>query len=156
MKPVTEKIASKHFFRIFLVLLAASSLQNPLWAGSIASNQACSSNCEGITAATIHEPLGTSVDIKTTGAAEAKSPTRLAQSAPVSGSGDAQAATPRSTPSSSDEGPDKALAVANSGSEGGSNPGPRLFLLIGLALIGVRLIVAYRSRKAKNFVTETH
>ena len=147
MKPVIEKTASKQFFRIFLVLLAASSLQSSLWADSMVSNQACSSNCESVTA-----QLGTSGHIRTEGVADATSPTRLAQSAPVSGSGDAHAAMPRSTPSNGDEGPDK----ANSGSEGGSNPGPHLFLLIGFALIGLRLIVAYRSRKAKNLAAETH
>src|SRR4029077_12399681 len=144
--------SSKQFFRIFLVLLAASSLQSSRWADSIVSNQACSSNCEAVTAPTIHEQLATSVDIKTAGAADATSPTRLAQSAPVNSSGEAHAATPRSTPSNGDEGPDK----ANSGSEGGGNPGPHLFLLIGFALIGVRLIVAYRSKKARNLATGTN
>ena len=152
MKPVMVKIASKQFFRIFLILLAASSLQSSLWADSMASNQGCSSNCEAVTAPTIHKQLATSL---TTASTDATNPTGLTQSASVSGGDDAQAATQRSTPSNGEEGADKAL-VANSGSEGGNNPGPRLFLLIGFALIGVRLIVAYRSRKAKNLATGTH
>jgi hypothetical protein len=55
LKPAMEKIAIKQFFRIFLVLLAASSLQKSLWADFVASHQACSSDCEAITATTIHE-----------------------------------------------------------------------------------------------------
>jgi hypothetical protein len=149
------RIVSKQFFRIFLVLLAASSLESSVWAYSRVSNQDCSSNCEAVTAPTIHKQLATSVDIKTAGA-DATNPTSLPQSASVSASGDAHAATLRSTSSNPDEEPNKALAAANSGSEGGSNPGPILFLLIGLSLIGVRLVVSYRSRKARNLAAETH
>ena len=87
LKPAMEKIAIKQFFRIFLVLLAASSLQKSLWADSVASHQACSSDCEAITA---------------------------------------------------------------------TNPGPRLFLLIGPALISVRLIVSYPLKESKNLVAETY
>ena len=54
------------------------------------------------------------------------------------------------------QGPTSAQTLVSTGTEGGSTPGPRSFLLIGLVLIGVRLIISYRSRKVKNLATETH
>jgi hypothetical protein len=69
---------------------------------------------------------------------------------------DVQPAAAGSIPSKTDQGPTSAQALANSATEGGSTPGPRSFLLVGLVLIGVRLIISYRSRKVKNLATETH
>jgi hypothetical protein len=68
----------------------------------------------------------------------------------------AQAAAAGSIPSKTDQGPTSAQALVNPGTEGGSTPGPRSFLLIGLVLIGVRLIISYRSRKVKNLAPGTH
>ena len=58
--------------------------------------------------------------------------------------------------SKTDQGPTSAQTLVSTETEGGSTPGPRSFLLIGLVLIGVRLIISYRSRKVKNLATETH
>src|SRR5262245_5727733 len=69
---------------------------------------------------------------------------------------DVQPAVAGSIPSKTDQGPASAQALVSPGTEGGSTPGPRSFLLIGLVLIGVRLIISYRSRKVKNLATETH
>ena len=69
---------------------------------------------------------------------------------------DVQPAAAGSIPSKTDQGPTSAQALANSATEGGSTPGPRSFLLVGLVLIGVRLIISYRSRKVKNLATGTH
>jgi hypothetical protein len=69
---------------------------------------------------------------------------------------DVQSAAAGSIPSKTDQGPTSAQALANSATEGGSTPGPRSFLLVGLVLIGVRLIISYRSRKVKNLATGTH
>ena len=69
---------------------------------------------------------------------------------------DVQSAAAGSIPSKTDQGPTSAQALVSPGTEGGSTPGPRSFLLIGLVLIGVRLIISYRSRKVKNLATETH
>jgi hypothetical protein len=70
---------------------------------------------------------------------------------------DAQAAAQGGMPSNTSQVPTSAAqALKNPGTEGGSTPGPGFFLLIGLALIGVRLIISYRSRKVKNLATETH
>jgi hypothetical protein len=69
---------------------------------------------------------------------------------------DVQSAAAGSIPSKTDQGATSAQALANSAIEGGSTPGPRSFLLVGLVLIGVRLIISYRSRKVKNLATGTH
>ena len=69
---------------------------------------------------------------------------------------DVQAAAAGSILSKTDQGPNSTQALANSATEGGSTPGPRSFLLVGLVLIGVRLIISYRSRKGKNLATGTH
>ena len=69
---------------------------------------------------------------------------------------DVQFAAAGSIPSKTDQGPSSAQTLVSPGTEGGSTPGPRSFLLIGLVLIGVRLIISYRSRKVKNLATETH
>ena len=69
---------------------------------------------------------------------------------------DVQSAAAGSIPSKTDQGPTSAQALANSATEGGSTPGPRSFLLVGLVLIGARLIISYRSRKVKNLATGTH
>src|SRR5262249_44121437 len=61
---------------------------------------------------------------------------------------DVEPAAGGSIPSKTDQGPTSAQALVS--------PGPRSFLLIGLVLIGVRLIVSYRSKKVKNLATETH
>ncbi len=69
---------------------------------------------------------------------------------------DVEFAAAGSIPSKTDQGPSSAQTLVIPGTEGGSTPGPRSFLLIGLVLIGVRLIISYRSRKVKNLATETH
>src|SRR5262245_34075957 len=69
---------------------------------------------------------------------------------------EAQPAVVASRPSTSDQGAVNAQAIVNPATESSSTPGPRSFLLIGLVLIGARLIIAYRSRKVKNLATETH
>ena len=69
---------------------------------------------------------------------------------------DVQSAAAGSIPSKTDQGPTSAQALANSATEAGSTPGPRSFLLVGLVLIGARLIISYRSRKVKNLATGTH
>ena len=69
---------------------------------------------------------------------------------------DVQPAAAGSIPSRTDQGPTSAQTLVSTGTEGGSTPGPRSFLLLGLVLIGVRLIISCRSRKVKNLATETH
>ena len=69
---------------------------------------------------------------------------------------DVQPAAAGTIPTKTEQGSASAQALANSATEGGNTPGPRSFLLIGLVLIGVRLIISYRSRKVKNLATGTH
>jgi hypothetical protein len=71
------------------------------------------------------------------------------QSADLGSNIDAQAAAPGSMPSNTSQVTTSAQAFKNPGTETGSTPGPSFFLLIGLALIAVRLIISYRSRKGK-------
>jgi hypothetical protein len=78
------------------------------------------------------------------------------QSADLANGVEIQSAAAGTIPSKTDQGPTSAQALVNPGTEGASTPGPRSFLLIGLLLIGVRLIISYRSRKVKNLATGTH
>ena len=78
------------------------------------------------------------------------------QSTDLTNGAEVQAAVVGSRPSTSDQGVANAQTLVNPATESASTPGPRSFLLIGLVLIGVRLIISYRSRKVKNLATETH
>ena len=135
MKAAMARVTHKHFFVIFLGLLSAFSLASSAWPYSVAQNQNCSGNCESherLAAFTHSKPLD--VDAVSFTLAEE---TNVIQAADLSGGISAQ-------------------ALKSPGTEGASTPGTPFFLLIGLALIGVRLIISYRSRKVKNLATETH
>jgi hypothetical protein len=71
-------------------------------------------------------------------------------------SSDVQAATPPNMSSNTNQVPSGAQALRNSVVEGGSNSERRFFFLIGLALIGVRLVISHRSKKMKNSASEAH
>ena len=144
----------KHFFVIFLGLLSAFSLGSSVWPYSVTQNQNCSGNCES------HERLATlphtkTLDLRTASFTSVEG-TSVLQVANVSDVGDVQAATPGGTLSLTDQGVTSAQAHKNPAIEGGSTPGPHVFLLIGLGLIVVRFIISYRSRKVKNLATGTH
>jgi hypothetical protein len=68
----------------------------------------------------------------------------------------AQAATPPNMSSNTDQVPSSAQALKNSGIEAGNAQGPRFFFLIGIALIGARVVISHRFKKMKNLATETH
>jgi hypothetical protein len=82
--------------------------------------------------------------------------TSALQSVDLASGVDVQPAAAGSIPSKTDQRPTSAQALVNPGTEGGNTPGARSFLLIGLVLIGARLIISYRSRKVKNLATGTH
>jgi hypothetical protein len=69
---------------------------------------------------------------------------------------DVQAATPPNTSADTNQVPSSVQALKDSGVEGGNTSRPRSFFLIGLALIGMRLVISHRSKKLKNLATETH
>jgi hypothetical protein len=120
----------------------------------VAQNQNCSGNCESherLAAFTHDKPLNVGAESFTL--AEG---INVIQAADLGGGSDVRAATSESTLSNTGQVPTSAQALNNPGTEGGSTPGPRFFLLIGLALIGVRLVISYRSRKVKNLATGTH
>jgi hypothetical protein len=154
MKAAMARVTHKHFFVIFLGLLSAFSLGSSAWPYSVAQNQNCSGNCES------QEQLAAFTQSKTLDARTASfNPAdRISslQSADLASGADVQAAAAGSIPSNSDQRPTGMQALKNPGTEGGSTPGPRFFLLIGLALIGVRLMISFRSRKMKNLATGTH
>ena len=154
MKAATARVTHKSFFVIFLGLLSAFFLGSTAWPYSVAQNQNCSGNCES------HERLATlphtkTLDLRTASFTSVEG-TSVLQVANVSDVGDAQAATPGGTLSLTDQGVTSAQAHKNPAIEGGSTPGPHVFLLIGLGLIVVRFIISYRSRKVKNLATGTH
>jgi len=153
MKTAMARVTHKNFFVIFLGLLSAFSLLSSAWPYSVAQNQNCSGNCESheLAAFTHNQPL--SVGAESFTLAEG---INVIQAADFGGGGsDVQAAT-GSTLSNTGQVPTSAQVLNNPGTEGGSTPGPRFFLPIGLALIGVRLVISYRSRKVKNLATGTH
>jgi hypothetical protein len=154
MKAVTARVTRKNFFVILLGLLSAFSLESSVWPYSVTQNQNCSGNCES------HERLAAftqtkTLDARTVSFTPADRISAL-QSADLASGADVQAATSGSTLSNTDQVPTSTQALKNPGTEGGSTPGPSFFLLIGLALIGVRLVISYRSRKVKNLATQTH
>ncbi len=154
MKTAMARIKRKYCLLIFSVLLSVFSLASPLPASSVAQNQDCSSNCES------HKRLATFSHTKAsevrTRSFTSSYPIGVVQSADLAGGIDVQAAVSGSTPSNTDPGSARAQALRNPVIDAGNAPGPRFFLLIGLALIGARLIISYRSRKVKNLATGTH
>jgi hypothetical protein len=154
MNVAMARVTHKPFFVIFLGLLSAFSLGSSAWSYSVAQNQNCSGNCE------THERLATFTHDKPLNVGAATftlaEGTNGIQAADLGGGSEVRAATSGSTLSNTDQGTASAQALKNPGTEGGSTPGPRFFLLIGLALIGVRLVISYRSRKVKNLATGTH
>ena len=154
MKAAMARVTCKHFFLIFLGLLSAFFLGSTSWPYSVAQNQNCSGNCESherLAAFTHDKPLNVGAESFTL--AEG---INVIQAADLGGGSDVRAATSGSTLSNTGQVPTSAQALNNPGTEGGSTPGPRFFLLIGLALIGVRLVISYRSRKVKNLATGPH
>jgi hypothetical protein len=127
MKAAMVEITRNHLFRVFFALLTISSLGSSVWA---------------------HEQIGTFSQIKP----PTVRPISFAPAEQVgalqpmesSGGGDVRTAVPRVTPSNADA------------SDGGSNPEPRFFLIIGSVLIGIRLIISYWSRKLRKLAAETH
>ena len=154
MKAAVAKVTRKHFFVVLLGFLAGFSLGNESWSYSLTQNQTCSGNCGGL------ERLDASASNETLNARPVSfTPAdRIsgAQSIDLSNASDIRSTTPGSNLSNTDQGATSAQAFKNPGTDGGNTPGPGFFLLVGLALIGVRLVISYRSRKLKNLATETH
>jgi hypothetical protein len=154
MKAAIARVTRKHFFVIFLGLLSAFSLGSSALPYPVTQNQNCSGNCESherLAASAHNKPLNVGAESLTL--AEGFN---VVQAADLGGGSDVRAATSGNTLSNTDQAPTSTQAHKNLGSEGGSTPGPPFFLLIGLALIGVRLVISYRSRKVKNLATGTH
>jgi hypothetical protein len=154
MKAAIARVTRKHFFLIFLGLLSAFSLGSSALPYPVAQNQNCSGNCESherLAASAHNKPLNVGAESFTL--AEGLN---VVQAADLGRGSDVRAATSGNTLSNTDQAPTSMQAHKNLGSEGGSTPGPPFFLLIGLALIGVRLVISYRSRKVKNLATGTH
>jgi hypothetical protein len=148
MKAAMAEITRNHLLRIFFALLTTFSTGSLVWAYSVAQNQDCASNCERIALPQSHEQIEVFAQIKTPAANPASFPPaeQVGALQPLESAAgvDVRVAGPRVTPSSADA------------TEGGSTPGPRFFLIIGSVLIGVRLIISYRSRKLRKLAAETH
>jgi hypothetical protein len=153
MKATMARITRKHFFIIFLGLLSAFSLGSSVWSDSVAQTQDCSGDCEKVEQIAV--TLSKTLDVGTASFTPAAGISVL-QAADLGGGSDVRAATWESTLFNTDQGATSVQALKNPGTEGGSTPGPDFFLLIGLALISVRLVISYRSRKVKNLATGTH
>jgi len=152
MKATMARITRKHFFIIFLGLLSAFSLGSSIWSESVAQTQDCSGDCEKVEQIAVTHSKTLDVGTASFTPADGIS---VQQTADLGGGSDVRAVTSESTLSSTNQGSTRAQALKSPETEGGSTPGPRFFLLIGLALIGVRLIISFRSRKMKNLATGT-
>jgi hypothetical protein len=153
VKPAIAKITRRHLFVFFLGLLLALSAGSLAWLESADHYQRCSGNCEG------NERLAAFSHDKTfDDPAVSSTPTdRISelQSVNLGGSSDLRAATAGSMLSHADTGPSGGEGLKNPSGERASTPGPLFFLLIGSALIGIRLLIGYRSRKVKHLATGT-
>lgn len=147
MKPAAIRITRHHLFIIALGLLSALAVGGFAWPYPLRPYENCSGNCKS------NEQ---SVAFDRAGSPSRTSEVNALQPVNLNGSGDVQAATPGNMLSHADSGPASVQALKSPAPDGGSALGPHFFLLIGLALIGLRLIIAYRSRKVKSFATGTH
>ena len=154
MKAVVAKVTCKHFIFVVLAILLTFSLKSSAWPYSLTENQNCSGNCENLETSATSAPnknlnernmIGTTADHITT-----------AQSMDLSSASDVRTITPGNTLSHNDQGAATTQANKNPATEGANTAGPSFFLLLGLVLIGIRLVISYRSRKLKNLATETH
>jgi hypothetical protein len=139
MKPAVARVARLHFFVVFLGIVSAVSFGSWAWPYTLSQNQKCSGNCENLE---MSAPFAPNKKLD-------------AQSIELSSASDIRTITPGSTLSVSDQGATTTPPHKNPATEGGSIPGPGFFLLVGSTLIGLRLVISYRSRKLKNLATET-
>lgn len=129
----------KHFFLLFLGIFSAFSLASTAWSYSVLQSQSCFSNC----------------DMRTVSFTPAD---RSSGSEPMdlSSASDVRATTQDPALSHTEQGSSTAQANKNPATEAASTPAPSFFLLLGFGLIGIRLVISYRSKKLKNLATETH
>jgi hypothetical protein len=153
MKAVVATLARKHLLVLIVGFFATFSFAGLALSHSLTQNQNCSSNCESLETLVASNPT-------------AKSNTRIATATPterISGSqpldlnsgSEVQAMTSPSTRPRPDPGSSDTQANKSPATEGAATPGASFFLLLGLALIGIRLVISYRSRKLKNLATQT-
>ena len=152
MKAVVAKLTRKHPLVLvvgFLLTFSFAGWASPQW---LAQNENCSSNCESLKTS-----AGSNLAAKSnTRIAAITTTERLNGPQPMDlGSGsDVRATTPATTRSRSDQGSVDAQANKSSSTDGAGTPGASFFLLLGVALIGMRLVISYRSKKIKNLATQ--
>jgi hypothetical protein len=154
MKIVFAKVTHKHFFVVVLGILSTFSFGSWAWPYSLTQNQNCSGNCESLELSAAFTP-NEKLDARNVSSTPAEHISG-AQSMDLSRASDIRTITPGNTALPTDQGAATTQANKNPATEGASTPGPSFFLLLGLVLIGIRLVISYRSRKLKNLATETH
>lgn len=142
MKPVAlGRPPHKHFFLLFFGIFSTFffSLPGSASSYSVLQSQSCSNNCNMLVVSF------TTAD-------------RISGSEPMdlSGTSDPRATTQDPALSHTEQGSSTAQANKNPATEAASTPAPSFFLLLGFGLIGIRLVISYRSKKLKNLATETH
>jgi hypothetical protein len=148
MKVVVAKVTGKRFFVLILTILSTFYLESGAWPYSLSENQNCSANCENLG---ISNKNLNARNVSSTPADQFTG----AQSTNLNSASEVRTITPSNTLSHADQ---RAATQAdkNSAAEGTNAPGPSFFLLLGLVLIGIRLVISYRSRKLKNLAAEPH
>jgi hypothetical protein len=153
MKIVLAKVTRRHFFVVVLGILWTFSFGSWAWPYSLTQNQNCSGNCESLEPSTAFTP---NEKLDARNVSTPADHISGSQSMDLSSANDIRTITPGNTASLTDQGATTTQANKNPAPEGASTPGPSFFLLLGLVLIGIRLVISYRSRKLKNLATETH
>jgi hypothetical protein len=153
MEPVIGRDMRKDCFVILLGILSIFLFTSTALPRAIPQNQNCCSNCESRERLVGFTQTKT-LDACNRGFTPVKQVSASLQSSDLSGGAEVQAAVGSMSANSNPE-TGSAQPLRNPGPEGGNTPGPHLFLLIGLVLIGARLVISYRSRKLRNLTAET-
>jgi hypothetical protein len=143
-----EKIMRGKVFTIFVVVLMLSSPVGSAWAEQA---DRCFGACERIDISSTQDHRVKYADAQALAFRTASfiQEDHIELLTRVDSGSEVQASVPAS-PASADRAVINPTTVKNTGSEGSSNPMPRFLIIMGFGLIGLRLIVSYRSRKSKN------
>jgi hypothetical protein len=150
MRATTKRIKRRGAFIIFVVALVLSSPVTSLWAEQ---PQYCFGACEAIDTSSTQNHQVKHADVQAlafrTASFIQENRINLRTATRVE-SGIAVDTTLPASPAAPDRAVINPPVVRNTAAEGSSNPMPPLLIAMGFGLIGLRLIVSYRARKAKN------
>jgi hypothetical protein len=149
MKVTTQEIMRRRAFSILAAVLVLSSSVSSLWAGQ---PRHCFGACEAMDIPSTQNHQVKYADVQAlafrTASLIQENHIHLRPATRVD-SGLAVEATLPANPAAPDRAVINPPVVKNTGSEGSGDPMPSLLIAMGFGLIGLRLIVSYRARKAQ-------